>query len=84
MLHIDARLLHSTLTQSIINSPCYVFREHVTQLHQRESTNFDWDNGLLLNGFVEMLDTLEEETTLMAMYVDDVTDARKNTAAQKE
>ena len=60
------------------------YREHVTQLHQRESTNFDWDNGLLLNGFVEMLDTLEEETTLMAMYVDDVTDARKNTAAQKE
>jgi len=59
-------------------------REHVTQLHQRESTNFDWDNGLLLNGFVEMLDTLEEETTLIAMYVDDVSDARENTASQKQ
>jgi len=60
-------------------------REHVTQLHQRESTNFDWDNGLLLNGFVEMLDTLEEETTLIAMYVDDVSDARENySTSQKQ
>eukprot|EP00658_Telonema_sp_P-2_P007615 TRINITY_DN12843_c0_g2_i1.p1 TRINITY_DN12843_c0_g2~~TRINITY_DN12843_c0_g2_i1.p1 ORF type:complete len:1103 (-),score=321.06 TRINITY_DN12843_c0_g2_i1:453-3761(-) len=53
-------------------------KEHITQLHRRLTTNFDWDNGLLAKGFVEMVDTLEEETTLIAMYTDDVAEARNN------
>lgn len=57
---------------------------HITQLHDRRATNFDWDNGLLANGLVEMVDTLEEETTLIAMYCDDVTDARMNDKVVKQ
>jgi DNA-directed RNA polymerase II subunit RPB2 len=52
-------------------------KEDVDSLHQRLATNFEWDT-LISHGYVELVDTLEEETTLIAMYTDDVANARKD------
>jgi len=47
-------------------------KSHIRRLHEWEKTNFDWDTGLMENGFVEMLDTAEEECAYIAMNLSDV------------
>jgi len=53
-------------------------KKSIDRLHRRDQTNFDWDGGLMENGYVEMLDTAEEETAYIAMNLSDVQIARLN------
>jgi len=58
--------------------------EHIAQLtlggagagEGGEETSFTWDD-LVANGLIEYVDTEEEETTMIAMTIDDVKEARK-------
>ncbi|GBG89761.1 hypothetical protein CBR_g49614 [Chara braunii] len=52
-------------------------KTHVRALQQREMTDFGW-NELVSKGFIEYVDTEEEETTMISMTIADVVNARKN------
>ncbi|GAX80657.1 hypothetical protein CEUSTIGMA_g8092.t1 [Chlamydomonas eustigma] len=52
-------------------------KEHIIKLQNRETTGYGW-NELVTNGFVEYVDTEEEETTMIAMTIKDLQEARKN------
>ncbi|KAI4312159.1 hypothetical protein MLD38_037002 [Melastoma candidum] len=53
-------------------------KRHIQYLQQRETLDKSgWDN-LVENGFIEYLDTEEEETTMISMTIDDLVQARLN------
>lgn len=52
-------------------------KDHIQALQQKEITNVGW-NDMVHRGFIEYVDTMEEETTMIAMRVGDVTVARCN------
>jgi DNA-directed RNA polymerase II subunit RPB2 len=55
-------------------------RRQIVQLAQRHETHFDWSQ-LVAGGFVEYLDVQEEETAMIAMFVDDVDKGRQDAHA---
>jgi DNA-directed RNA polymerase II subunit RPB2 len=56
-------------------------RKHVRQLEGRESGEFKWDD-LVASGLIEYVDTEEEETTMIAMTISDIEDARASAAGE--
>ncbi len=49
-------------------------KRHIDKLKEREFSNFSWSE-LVAGGVVEYIDTLEEETIMVAMTPDDLTPA---------
>jgi DNA-directed RNA polymerase II subunit RPB2 len=52
-----------------------ITRKHVRALEGRDTGDFKWDD-LVASGLIEYVDTEEEETTMIAMTIGDVEDAR--------
>jgi DNA-directed RNA polymerase II subunit RPB2 len=55
-------------------------RRQIVELAQRAETRFGWSQ-LVAGGFVEYLDVQEEETAMIAMFVDDVHKGREDAHA---
>lgn len=53
------------------NQKLLLKRKHIDQLKEREYTNYSWQD-LVASGVVEYIDTLEEETVMLAMTPDDL------------
>ena len=49
--------------------------ETILQIHQKEITDFDWSK-LVGNGMIEYIDVEEEETTMIAMTLEDLAHSR--------
>ena len=50
-------------------------RSHVEMLQEKEVTGYNW-NDLVASGLIEYVDTEEEETTMIAMTIDNLFEAR--------
>eukprot|EP00897_Mesotaenium_endlicherianum_P010856 jgi/Mesen1/979/ME000012S00529 len=57
------------------NQRLLIKKPHIEMLQQKELTHFGW-NQLVEKGFIEYVDTMEEETTMISMTIADVTGAR--------
>lgn len=55
------------------NQKLLLKKNHIDQLKEREYNNYSWQD-LVGNGVVEYIDTLEEETVMIAMTPDDLQD----------
>ncbi len=54
-------------------------KRHIADLQRKELTEYGW-KALLENGLVELIDPEEEETTMIAMAIDDLHKARRDPA----
>lgn len=61
------------------NQTLRVTKHHIQQLNNREETKFGWSE-LVKQGFVEYVDTEEEETAMIAMHISDLSNARSDPA----
>ncbi|PNX69495.1 DNA-directed RNA polymerase ii subunit rpb2-like protein, partial [Trifolium pratense] len=53
-------------------------KKDIHELQQRESTEDSGWSGLVSKGFIEYIDTEEEETTMISMTINDLVQARLN------
>jgi len=53
---------------------------HVKKLQTKEISEFGWQE-LIASGTVELIDTEEEETTMIAMFINDIKEARKGNSS---
>lgn len=59
------------------NQRLLIRKADIIKLQNREETEFNW-NDLVNHGFIEYVDTEEEETTMIAMTIKDLQAARNN------
>ena len=50
-------------------------KRNIEMLQEKEMTGYTW-NDLVANGFIEYVDTEEEETTMISMTIEDLVQAR--------
>ncbi|KAF5833422.1 RNA polymerase II second largest subunit [Dunaliella salina] len=59
------------------NQHLLIKKSDIIKLQQSEGTSYGW-NDLVSNGYIEYVDTEEEETTMIAMNIKDLAAARQN------
>lgn len=59
------------------NQKLLIKKQDIIRLQNRDETNYNW-NDLVQAGFIEYVDTEEEETTMIAMTIKDLQAARNN------
>ena len=55
-------------------------KRNIEMLHEKDMTGYTW-NDLVANGFIEYVDTEEEETTMISMTIEDLVQARAMASA---